>query len=300
MAAVTVRVPAKLNLQLAVGALRPDGYHDLVTVFHAVSLYDTVRASPADTMRITVTGNFAADVPRNSANLAAQAARALAKHVGVAPAVHLDISKDIPVAGGMAGGSADAAAALIACDALWECALSRAELHELAVSLGSDVPFALVGGTALGLSRGESLAPVLERGTFHWVLAFADEGLSTAAVYAELDRLRGASIPEPRISQELMAALRSGDAPALGRALRNDLQPAALRLRPQLRRVIETGEEYGALGTVVAGSGPTCAFLARNAEAALDLAVALSAAGVCRSVRRAHGSVPGARVLECD
>lgn len=302
MTSVTVRVPAKVNLQLAVGEPRPDGYHDLVNVFQAVSLYDDVVATEADEgagVRITVEGDSADEVPSGADNLAARAARALARLVGIDPDVHLHLRKGIPVAGGMAGGSADAAGALIACDLLWNTALPREELLGLAAELGSDVPFPLVGGTAIGVGRGDRLTPALARGDFHWVFALAEGGLSTPAVYAECDRLRaGAEVPRPRVSEGLMAALRSGDPAQLGRALSNDLEPAALSLRPQLRLTLDAGEEYGALGALVSGSGPTCAFLVRNAEAALDLAVALSAAGVCRSVRRAHGPVHGARVVE--
>lgn len=298
---VTVRVPAKVNLQLAVGAPRRDGYHDLATVFHAVSLYDEVTASPADDPGITVSvdGDQAAGVPLDERNLAVRAARLLAERAKVKPAVDLHLRKGIPVAGGMAGGSADAAAALVACDALWETGLERAALHELAVTLGSDVPFALVGGTAIGLGRGDRLMPALARGSFEWVFAVADGELSTPKVYAECDRLRaGRVLLEPRVAEVLMSALRAGDAAALGRTLRNDLQPAACNLRPQLRMTLEVGQDYGALGATVCGSGPTVAFLVRDAEHALDLAVALSASGACRTVKRAHGPVPGARVID--
>jgi 4-diphosphocytidyl-2-C-methyl-D-erythritol kinase len=199
----------------------------------------------------------------------------------------------------MAGGSADAAGALLACDALWGTGLDRAGLHELAAGLGSDVPFALIGGTAIGLGRGERLTPALARGTFQWVFAVAEGGLSTPAVYAECDRLReGRVLPEPRVSDALMSALRSGDAAALGQAMTNDLQPAACSLSPGLQRTLDVGAESGALGSLVSGSGPTCAFLARDQEHALDLAIALSAGGVCRAIKRAHGPVPGARVVE--
>jgi 4-diphosphocytidyl-2-C-methyl-D-erythritol kinase len=215
--------------------------------------------------------------------------------------VHLHLRKSIPVAGGMAGGSADAAATLVACDALWRLRLDRAELLDLAAGLGADVPFALVGGTAVGVGTGASLTPALARGRFHWVFALADSGLSTAAVYAAFDRQYGDSIrPEPRVSDDLMAALRTGEATRLGAAVSNDLERAALLLRPQLQFTLDVGQEYGALAAVVSGSGPTCAFLARDEEHALDLAVALSAAGVCRTVRRALAPVPGARIIEPD
>jgi 4-diphosphocytidyl-2-C-methyl-D-erythritol kinase len=299
---VTVRVPAKVNLQLGVGPLEPDGYHGLVTVFHAVSVFDEVVAEPADEFALTVEGDSASQVPVDAGNLAARAAYSLAAHAGMDPAVRLHVRKRIPIAGGMAGGSADAAAALVACDALWGTGLGRSELLDLAAGLGADVPFALVGGTAVGTGRGQHLMPVLSRGEFHWVFALAEGGLSTPSVYAECDRLRQRAgvdpVPPPAVDQRLMAALRAGDAVALGKALSNDLETAALSLRPQLRVTLEAGLEQGALGALVSGSGPTCAFLVRDGESALDLAVMLSATGLCRSVRRAVGPVPGARVVD--
>ncbi|HKA68775.1 MAG TPA: 4-(cytidine 5'-diphospho)-2-C-methyl-D-erythritol kinase [Actinomycetes bacterium] len=216
------------------------------------------------------------------------------------PGVHLHIRKGIPVAGGMAGGSADAAATLVACNELWGTNLGRAELVEIAAGIGADVPFALVGGTAVGIGRGDRLTPALVRGIYHWVFALADEGMSTAAVYAESDRIRetdGGLAAAPRAAEDLMIALRNGDPAALGKALTNDLEPATLVLRPQLRLTLQTGLEHGALGGIVSGSGPTCAFLVADAERALDLAVTLSAAGVCRTVRRATGPVHGARIV---
>ena len=295
---VTVRVPAKVNLQLTVGPPRPDGYHDVVSIFQAVSVYDEVTVEPAEGLRVVVVGDAAGEVPVDGRNLAARAAVRLAERAGVRADVRLVVRKDIPVAGGMAGGSADAAGALVACDALWGTGLRRERLLAIAAELGSDVPFAVVGGTAVGTGRGERLTPALARGRFEWVFAVAAGGLLTPAVYAEIDRLRaGRAIPEGRPSERLLTALRAGDAEALGRSLRNDLQPAACNLRPQLRMTLSVGEEYGALGAVVSGSGPTCAFLARDTEHSLDLAVALSASGLCRAVKRAHGPVPGARVI---
>jgi 4-diphosphocytidyl-2-C-methyl-D-erythritol kinase len=295
----TVRVPAKVNLQLSVGALRADGYHDLVNVFQAVSLYDEVTATDADGgTRVTAEGESADEVPLDDGNLAVRAAKALAGRVGIEPDVHLHLRKGIPVAGGMAGGSADAAGALVACDQLWNTGLSREEMLELAAELGADVPFPLVGGTAIGLGRGDRLTPALARGEFHWVFALADGGLSTPAVYAECDRLRARSeVPRPRVSEGLMAALRSGDPVMLGQALSNDLQRAALSLRPQLRLTLDVGEEYGALGVLVSGSGPTCAFLVRGAEAALDLAVAVRGRGLPLGAARARARTrcPGGR-----
>jgi len=296
---VVVRAPAKINLSLAVGGPRRDGFHDVATVYHAVSLFDDVTARPADRVEVSVTGPQAGDVPLGRDNLAARAARLLARRAGIEDGVHLTISKGIPVAGGMAGGSADAAAALVACDALWRTGLARNDLRELAAELGSDVPFCLLGGTAVGTGRGEQLTPALARGEYHWVVALAGFGLPTPKVYGELDRLRsGRVLPEPRVSDELMKALRSGDAEALGRALDNDLQPAACSLAPTLERTLAVGRDYGALGGVVSGSGPTIVFLARDTEHALDLAVALTASGTVRDVRRVRGPVPGARVVE--
>lgn len=296
---VTVRAPAKVNLELAVGGPGEDGYHDLATVFQAVSLTDDVTATRADEISVTVEGVHADRVPTDASNLAVRAALLLAERAGIDDGVALHIRKGIPVAGGMAGGSADAAAALVACDALWHTGLSREHLRGLAAELGSDVPFALLGGTAVGTGRGERLTPALARGEYHWVMALADTGLSTPAVYREIDRLRaGRVLPEPRVSDALMQALRSGNAVALGAALSNDLQPAACSLMPDLLRTLEVGEEFGALGGLVSGSGPTVAFLVKDVEQGLDIAVALSAAGVAADVRRVHGPVPGARIVE--
>jgi 4-diphosphocytidyl-2-C-methyl-D-erythritol kinase len=298
---VTARVPAKVNLQLSVGAVRPDGYHDLVTVFQAVGLYDDVVARPGSGLTLTAEGEGVDAVPLDETNLAARAARLLAAEGGVAADVSLHLRKGIPVAGGMAGGSADAAGALLACAALWGLRLDRSDLLALAGRLGADVPFALMGGTAVGVGRGDRLTPALARGGFHWVFALADGGLSTPAVYGELDRLRADQVlPEPRVADALMQALRAGDAVALGRALSNDLQRAALALKPRLAMTLELGAECGALGAVVSGSGPTCAFLARDEEHSLDLAVALTAGGVCRTVKRAQGPVHGARLVTED
>lgn len=302
MGSVTARAPAKVNLDLAVGAPRRDGYHVVATAYHAISLYDEVTATPSERLTVTVegtTGISVDDVPTDEHNLAAAAAQALARRVGIDPAVHLRINKGIPVAGGMAGGSSDAAAALVACDVLWQTGLSRAELAELAAGLGSDVPFSLVGGTALGTGRGDVVTPVLTHGRFDWVVALAEGGLSTPAVYAECDRLRGDRVlPEPRVGDALLAALRAGRADRLGAALRNDLQEAALSLMPSLRRTLEAGREVGALGSLVSGSGPSVIFLARSPEHAIDVAVALSASGACRAVKRGYGPVPGARLID--
>lgn len=292
---VRVRVPAKVNLHLGVGRRRPDGYHDVVTVLHAVGLFDVVSAQAGPGLSVQVGGEGAGSVPVDGSNLALRAARLLAEHTGADPAARLMLNKSIPVAGGMAGGSADAAAALVACDGLWRTGMTRTGLHALAARLGSDVPFLLDGGTALGTGRGDVLTRVLGRGSFTWVLALADGGLSTPEVYAQHDRLRGERA-EPAPPEPVLAALRTGDVAALGAALHNDLEPAAVALRPELAATLRAGRELGAAGGVVSGSGPTCAFLARSHAAGLDLAAALMSEGVCRDVRVAAGPVGGARV----
>ncbi|MCH0540150.1 4-(cytidine 5'-diphospho)-2-C-methyl-D-erythritol kinase [Streptomyces sp. MUM 203J] len=293
---VTVRVPAKVNVQLAVGPARPDGFHDLANVFLAVSLYDEVTATPAESLRITCEGPDAGQVPLDRTNLAARAAELLAARRGIAPDVHLHIAKDIPVAGGMAGGSADGAGALLACDALWGTGASREELLDICAELGSDVPFSLVGGAALGTGRGERLTELPVGGAFHWVFAVADGGLSTPAVYGEFDRLT-ADAPEPVASAALLDALRAGDAAALAGALANDLQPAALSLRPSLAETLAAGAGAGALAGIVSGSGPTTAFLVKDAESAAAVAAALTASGTCRAARTATSPAAGATLV---
>ena len=300
---ITVRVPGKVNLYLAVGDRRDDGYHELTTVFHAVSLLDEVTVRTADVLSLEMAGEGVESLPADERNLAWQAAELMAEHVGRAPDVAITIEKSIPVAGGMAGGSADAAAVLVAINSLWELGVPRRDLHALAARLGSDVPFALHGGTALGTGRGEELATVLARNTFHWVLAFADGGLSTPAVFAEIDRLRETdgsdrSLP-PRLAdpEPVLAALASGDPATLAPLLGNDLQPASLSLDPGLRRTLRAGVDAGALAGIVSGSGPTCAFLCTSAASAVDIGAELAGAGVCRTVRVASGPVHGARVV---
>ena len=297
---VTVRTPAKINLGLSVGAPAPDGWHPVATIYQAVSLCDEVKARPADDgdFTITVTGEGQDVVPLGDDNLAVKAARLLAKEAEIDSGVSLSIHKTIAVAGGLAGGSTDAAGALVACDALWGTNATRDDLWRLAGELGADVPFCLTGGIAVGTGRGENISPVLARGSYEWVLAYAEGGLPTPDVYAELDKIRGDDeVAEPAVPDDLMTALRSGDPYAVGPALHNDLEPAALRLRPALRRTMSLGEEYGALGTLISGSGPTCLFLASDEDHAVDIAVALSSSGMCRSVQRASGPVPGARLI---
>ncbi|MFG1947842.1 4-(cytidine 5'-diphospho)-2-C-methyl-D-erythritol kinase [Nonomuraea sp. NPDC048826] len=302
MSSVTVRVPAKVNVQLSVGPLREDGFHDLVNVFHAVSIFDEVVASrdegAARSVTVSVSGGWAAEVPLHDGNLAVRAARALAARTGCDQGVHLAIHKTIPVAGGMAGGSADAAAALVACNELWGLGLAREELMDIGAELGSDVPFSLMGGTALGTGRGELLEPLPVGGPFHWVFAVADTGLSTPEVYKECDRLRGdGPVAEPRADEGLLAALRDGDAARLGRLLANDLQEAALSLHPPLAGTLRAGLDAGALGAIVSGSGPTCAFLAGDATHAAELADALATTPGTRAALSTEGPAPGATLI---
>jgi 4-diphosphocytidyl-2-C-methyl-D-erythritol kinase len=292
---VVVRVPAKVNLHLGVGPLRPDGFHELVTVFHAVDLFDEVAASATSELSLAVTGETDG-VPVDAGNLAWRAACLLAEHAGVAPNVRLEITKAIPVAGGMAGGSADAAAALVACAELWR--VPRSDLPMLAGRLGSDVAFPLLGGTALGTGRGEVLAPLPTAGSLHWVFALADHGISTAEAYRELDRQRaGGAAPAAMSAQPMIEALHSGRPARVAAAMRNDLQDAALVLAPALGRTLEVGCDLGALAGIVSGSGPTCAFLCPDADAAARLAAGLAAEDVCRATTVARGPAPGATIV---
>jgi 4-diphosphocytidyl-2-C-methyl-D-erythritol kinase len=212
--------------------------------------------------------------------------------------VRIAITKEVPVAGGMAGGSADGAAALVALHDLWDSPLGRTELADLALQLGSDVPFSLLGGTALGLGRGEQLSPLMVRGSYHWVFATATTGLATPAVYGAFDRLvADRVVPEPAADDAVVTALRAGDARALGRALHNDLQEAALTLRPRLADVLDAGRAAGALGGIVSGSGPTCAFLVADPDAGARVAATLAGLEQVRSTHVTTGPAPGARVV---
>lgn len=298
---ITVRVPAKVNLQLSVGPREANGYHNLVSVFQAVSLFDDVtvtKSHEGSGVTITVSGEQTHGVPEDSSNLAVKAALLIADKFDFDADVHIEVKKSIPVAGGMAGGSADAAATLVAMDALYKLEATREELLELGSELGSDVPFMIAGGTAVGTGRGDQLTAALSRGTYHWVFALSSVGLSTPAVYGECDRMRAElEVAAPKVSDVLMQALLTGDPAQVGAALSNDLQNPACSLRPALSLVLEVGRDYGALGAIVSGSGPTVAFLVADEEAGLDLAVALTASGVVGSVARATGPVHGARVI---
>ena len=299
-----VKAPAKINLQLSVGAKGDDGYHDLATVFQAVSLYDEIKVTPGEngsgvTLRFSGENPHIANLPTNNKNLAYKAAQLFAQRKKVSLDLVIEIRKQIPIAGGMAGGSANAAGVLVALDSLYETKMTKDELIMIARQLGSDVPFSLTGGTAVGTGRGDRLTPALARGTFHWVLAYSSQGLSTPAVYEECDRLRqGFAQRQPRVNEELMHALSSGDPVSLGKSLVNDLQAAACSLRPALKLALSAGMDSGAIGALVSGSGPTVAFLAKDEEAAIDLAVALSSTGAVSQLGRAHSPVGGPKVID--
>lgn len=293
-----MRVPGKVNVYLGVGPREFSGYHELATIFQAVGIYDEVTVSAADSLTISGLGSFADQIPTDETNLAWKAAELVARACGEEPNIHIQIDKSIPIAAGMAGGSADAAATLLACDAYWNAGISRDQLDAMAATLGSDVPFMLHGGCALGVGRGDVLSPVMIRGSFHWVFATFVEGLSTAQIYEKTDEMRGMEFEEePEVPTELLSALARGDAPALGRLLHNDLQLAATTSRPKLGQVLEQGIDLGALGAIISGSGPTCAFLARDESSAIDLVVALKASGLVDDVLHTHGPVHGARVI---
>lgn len=296
---VKVRAPGKVNLALRVGGLAEDGYHPLATVFQALSLFDDLgaRPAPAGQYSVSIAGEQAHLVPADDTNLAIRAARLLADQHGGQElyGVRLVIRKAIPVTGGMAGGSADAAAALVACASLWGIDIDPDELRVLGSELGADVPFCLLGFTALGRGHGDDLVPVLSRGGYHWVLALPDVELSTPEVFRRFDELNPDAGPAPDVPPGLLEGLACGDVQRVADHLVNDLQPAALSLRPHLREVLDAGAEAGALAGIVSGSGPTCAFLARNEDAAVRLSGALSGLGLARTIRRASGPVPGAR-----
>jgi 4-diphosphocytidyl-2-C-methyl-D-erythritol kinase len=296
---ITVRVPAKINIYLGVGPVRRDGFHELDTVFHAVGLYDVVTAVPSNGLSLTLEGAESAGLPTDESNLAWRAATLLAAYAGIGARVALRVEKSIPVAAGLAGGSADAAGALVACARLWNLQVPQDELVELAAQLGSDVPFALLGRTAHGTGRGEQLQPVEQATAFHWVLAAAETGLATPSVYGELDRQRAAgTAPEALAgSSDVLAALANTDPQQLAPYLANDLQSAATTLAPELVTTLAKGRELGALAGIVSGSGPTCVFLAEGADHAARLARALAASHVCRYAVAVPGGVSGAEVI---
>ncbi|RBA39136.1 4-(cytidine 5'-diphospho)-2-C-methyl-D-erythritol kinase [Dietzia maris] len=307
---MTAVAPAKINLHLGVGDVRGDGYHDLLTVYRAVDLWERVTVSlddADDDSEVVVTGPGAPQVPTDRTNLAARAVDLLREEAGSDARIAIRIHKGVPVAGGMAGGSADAAAALVATDRLLGLGLGRAALEERAARLGSDVPFCIRGGTALGTGRGEKLATLLHaRAEQHIVVALADGGLSTPTVFAELDRLRaerdpadpGRGLPRAGGVDPLVAALAGDDPAAVAGLLANDMEAAALSLMPALRRTLRVGREAGALHGMVSGSGPTCLFFCTDRDHAIAVAAEISEHGVAREVRVTRGPVGGAHIVD--
>lgn len=300
---VTVRVSAKVNLALGVGSRAPDGFHPLATIFEAISIYDEVTLTRRDDSRITLTvsGEDADQVPTDETNLAWQAVDLIRNECAAEwgdrrHGVDIHVDKSIPVAGGMAGGSADAAGALVAAAALCRLPDSPEELQPLAARLGSDVPFCLTGGVALGRGRGDRLAPVICRGRHRWVFATSTRGLSTPAVYRRFDELGGSRAGEI-VPNDLISALTRGDIDAVADSLSNDLQAAAIDLRPELEEVLTVGRQAGALTGLVSGSGPTCAFLVPDAASAKIVSAALSRLSQVDRTRTARGPAAGAQLL---
>jgi len=263
---VIARAPGKINLVLRVGRRRADGYHDLLTCFQAVDVWETVALSPADEFSIAVSGDVnLGEIPLDGNNLAMKAVAAVARATGRTDAVAILIDKKVPVGGGMGGGSADAAATLIAINELWHTGLSQVELLTIAAELGSDVSFLLEGGTAIGRGRGEILEPIKSL-AFSWVIVPSMEHLATPGVYGRLDELRAdvdVVLPES-LPDAFLDALYRGDPEALAPHLINDMAQASLDLEPELEATLEKGLQCGALAVMVSGSGPTSAMLARD------------------------------------
>lgn len=293
----SVVVPAKVNLFLGVGHLRPDGYHEVVTILQSVNVCDTVgvqvigHLGPGDCpdrVALEFHHDGGGDVPSGDTNLVVRAAERLLEELDIelvepgddaheaeadVATVRLDLHKSIPVAAGMAGGSADAAGTLVALNAVLCSGLDRHRLRDIAADLGSDVPFCITGGTALATGTGTATADVMSRGEFHWVIGMSDTPLATPAVYAAWDRLDHHFHAD---HGDVLAAVRSGNATLLGESLHNDLQAAAFQLRPELADAVDAFLVEGALGAIVSGSGPTVAALAADADHARALRDAMA------------------------
>jgi len=299
---VVVRAPGKLNLSLAVGAVDERGYHSLATVFQAVDLHETVTAVRAEEMSLVIDAEVSGEVPVDASNLALRAAELLRTELGVRASAALHVHKQVPIAGGMGGGSADAAATLIALDRLWGLQLGGEQLRALGARLGADVPFAMLGHTALGRGNGGELTTVLTHGDWTWLLAVPGGHLSTPAVYRRHDEIAAAVgrrlALRPQIDARQLQALSSGNIELLGDTLHNDLQSAAFALHPGLEPVVEAAERAGALGAIVSGSGPTVAALAQDRAHAESIGEALRSEGLVDDCFVARGSAPGASILE--
>ena len=322
--AVSVSAPGKVNLFLALGAARPDGYHPLNTVFAQIGLSETVTVSALQALTTTAPQPGSApaaqpdsapaaqpdsvpaaqtgsprielaltrpdnNVPLDHTNLAYRAAQAVAQQAaqrGLAtPDVHILLDKAVPVAGGMAGGSADAAATLKACNEFWQVGLSLEELAQLGAQLGADVPFGLYGGVALGTGRGDLIEPLKAApGPYYWTFALQDEGLSTAAVFKHFDATVQAPPAADMPPEQLLAALEAGDVAEVSRHIRNDLQATAIDLRPELGQLIDLAKKAGALAAMVSGSGPTVAALSSSRAVAERVALCWSLTPFCDQV----------------
>lgn len=322
--AVSVSAPGKVNLFLALGAARPDGYHPLNTIFAQIGLSETVTVSALQALTTTAPQPGSApaaqpdsapaaqpdsvpaaqtgsprielaltrpdnNVPLDHTNLAYRAAQSVAQQAaqrGLAtPDVHILLDKAVPVAGGMAGGSADAAATLKACNEFWQVGLSLEELAQLGSQLGADVPFGLYGGVALGTGRGDLIEPLKAApGPYYWTFALQDEGLSTAAVFKHFDATVQAPPAADMPPEQLLAALEAGDVAEVSRHIRNDLQATAIDLRPELGQLIDLAERAGALAAMVSGSGPTVAALSSSRAAAERVALCWSLTPFCDQV----------------
>ena len=335
--AVSVSAPGKVNLFLALGAARPDGYHPLNTVFAQIGLSETVTVSalqaltttapqpapssarPASSATSTSPQSAQSDsapaaqlgsapaaqpgsprielaltrpdsnVPLDQTNLAYRAAQAVAQQAAQrgldTPDVHILLDKAVPVAGGMAGGSADAAATLKACNEFWQVGLILEELAQLGAQLGADVPFGLYGGVALGTGRGDLIEPLKAApGPYYWTFALQDEGLSTAAVFKHFDATVQAPPAADMPPEQLLAALEAGDVAEVSRHIRNDLQATAIDLRPELGQLIDLAKKAGALAAMVSGSGPTVAALSSSRAAAERVALCWRMTPFCDQV----------------
>jgi 4-diphosphocytidyl-2-C-methyl-D-erythritol kinase len=268
-----VLAPAKINLYLWVGGRRGDGLHEVESVMQSVSLTDFLDITAAEAVSLDVEPRGAA--PEDESNLVVKAVRALAVAAGKSTGASIRLTKHIPAAGGLAGGSADAAATLVGLNRLWSLGLSRKALEKIAAGVGSDVPFCVRGGTAVARGAGESLAPLVARAPLWWVIAKPPGSLSTAEVYGRYDELGGpqAAAPDP---SEVADALARGDLGRLAGALRNDLEAAAQALMPELSTARAELLGAGALGAVMSGSGPTWCGLAGDENHAKHIAGGLS------------------------
>jgi 4-diphosphocytidyl-2-C-methyl-D-erythritol kinase len=285
---VVATAPGKINIFFKVGALKNDGYHDVLSVYQALDLRETVSVASAQDWRVEVSGEISAEqiaaVPTGEDNLVVRAAKSIAQLAGLENPhpINFEIIKNVPVAGGMGGGSADAAAALLAVNELWCTQVDYQALLNSAAELGADIPFALLGGTAIGVGKGDELETIDGVQKLHWVLVPMDAGLSTPRVYAKLDEIRTSrgedpeKVVTPIKPRELISALQVGDAREVAKHLHNDLQEAAVALMPELSVTMQAGLAAGALAAMVSGSGPTVAMLAESEEAAESIANQLS------------------------